>query len=444
MRHLLIGLSLLIATTLSAQHFIDLRMANVQGEGWPPDHRAHSFIVDSVLVTFDPAAPIGEVHKGIGNRRMNAFVKGSLTTELKALLDRVYTGDGSGRHIVLKVDQLHIDEQIRAMSETVFCSFAADVLEHTDTGWVKLYSFGTTLAANGGIDATDNHAENIAHALDNCLRRTAEALRNESFTARMVTEERLHTASTLHPGTRVPRGIYYSFMDVRDATPDTTLSFDLKETDNSTTNVRMVEPRGARWSMKAWGISDGERLYVNTGKEYAELKITREGLHTYFSLAGVGEEYVVATALFGALGAMAMANTAPNEPVRMDVDPRTGALRRHFTASGDPSTSSKQYFCFSRHSSVDTTVCLFLYGGDEACLKKGQYHVVRLTPRVEKIPLEIKAGSATIKVDMDTNANTEQVYLINLKKDDRLTVDLLNPDMAAGVLDKLRSEDLVK
>ena len=453
MRTSLTVLTVLIATIVRSQYFIDLRSVEPKGEDWPPDPAAHSLTVDSVIVTFDTEAPIGQVHKGLENKVVNAFLKGSVSGELKAALDRLHTGDANGRHVTLKVDLLNVDEQVRASSELVFCRFAADVLEQSDSSWINLYSYGTTLAAQGGLDATGNHAENIMHALDNCLRRTAEVLRKGSFTPRSISIDQLRKESSpspasigLFPGTRLPRGIYRSFMDLRDGTPDTTIVLDLKESANSTATVRMVKVRGKNWALNAWGLSDGERFYVNTGREFAELTITREGLHTYYALYPSSNDLAIGGALFGILGALAVSNSETSDPVRMDVDLRTGALMRHYSATnaGTSRPGSKQYFCFSKYSNIDTTACLFMYGGEEACLRKGQYHIVQLTPRVDRVPLEIKAGTATTKVDLDTNATTEQVYLISLKDNDRLVVDLMNKDMASSILEKLSSENEVK
>ncbi len=456
-RSVLFALLTLFIPTVDAQHFIDLRSVSVTGDGWPPAPLAHSLIVDSVIVSFDRAAPIGSIYKGVANKPVNAFIKGDLCSELKGLLDRFHTGGSDGRHVVMKVDTLNVTERSLSTKELAYCRFNAQILERGDSGWTRLYTFGTTLVRRGGLDATNDHAENIAHALDNCLRRTAEMIGASDGRGEPVSERewrrsfrrQIRGIRSIVDGRPKP-GVYYSFMDFADGTPDTATTFELKETSNATELTRVVRPKGPQWDLQAWALSDGERLYVNTGREFNEVTISPSGLYTYWTPDGGdgmdAASFAALGVMFGAIGVgvAAVASGGGNgAPVRLDIDLDTGSLSR---AHGPKSTTrnSEHWFCYSHHSGLDTTTCLFLYGGAESCLQKGQYHVVKLVPRVDPVPLDLRVGKQHVQVELDTNASTDQVYLLSVKEDGTLKVDRVNPAMASDILDSLKPENEVK
>lgn len=448
----------LIAPTARAQKFIDLRSVMLTGEDWPPDHAAHGIFVDSVITTFDPQASIGVVQKGMANKEVNAFLKGDARTELKALLDRLRTGGTEGPHVVLKVDTIEISERTLATRELAFCRFAAEVLERTDSGWISTYRFGTTLVHSGGMDATDDHAANIAHALDNCLRRYAKFRSRSLPVVRPVSERHLRRPFIRRSedilalsGTQVRKGVYYSFMDFVEGTPDTTTVVEWKESKNTTETTRVLRPKGGEWDLKAWGFSDGTHLYVNTGREYNEIHSKGDGMYTYWTpdvSNGANAGAVIGAGLFfGVIGAgiaaAASSSGSSDAPVRLDLDLVAGTLTRTHRSKGT-SRDSEHWFYYTDHSKVDTTVCLFLYGGEEGCLRKGQHHVVRLAPRIETAPMEVGIGDQRIKADLNTNATTDQVYLLSVNGEGQLKVDKLSVPMASAVLDKLKPEDEVK
>ena len=448
----------LFAPAAQAQKFIDLRSVPLTGEGWPPDQAAHSIIVDSVITAFDPQASIGVVQKGMANKPVNAFLSGDARTELKALLDRLRTGGMDGPHIVLKVDTIDISERTLATRELAFCRFAAEVLERSDSGWISTYRFGTTLVHSGGMDATDDHAANIAHALDNCLRRYAMAVDRSKLEARAVSDRHLRKPFIRRAddilalsGTHVKKGVYFSFMDLVEGTPDTTTAVVWKESKNTTETTRVLRPKGGEWDLKAWGISDGTRLYVNTGREYNEVHSKGDGMYTYWTpdaSSNPNAGIVIGAGLFfGVIGAgvaaAASSSGSSGAPVRLDLDLVAGTLTR---THGSKSTSrdSEHWFYYTDHCKVDTTVCLFLYGGEEGCLRKGQHHVVRLTPRLEPAPVEVRIGDQKVPAELNTNATTDQVYLLSVNADGLLKVEKLSVSMASAVLDKLDPEDEVK
>jgi hypothetical protein len=450
-------LSVLHTRTTCAQKFIDLRAVPVTGTGWPPDPAAHGIIVDSVITTFDPHAAIGMVQKGLGNRPANAFFKGDARTELKALLDRLRTGANEGEHVVLKVDTIEISERTLATREMAFCRFAAEVLTRSDSGWTSTYSFGTTLVHSGGMDATDDHASNIAHALDNCLRRYVRARDRSFLRSRLISDRQLRRPFTRRAdeiaalsGNRAKKGVYFSFMDFVEGTPDTTTSVDEKVSKHTTETTRVLKLRSGGTELMAWGYSDGVRLYVNTGGEYNEVQFGREGMYTYWSPGAGGEVntglVITAGIFFGALGAGAAAlatSGRPDAPMRLDLDLIAGTLTRtHGTKS--TTRDSEHWFYYTDHSASDTTVCLFLYGGEEGCLRRGQHRVIRLTPRVAPAPVELNIGDQRIHAELNTNATTDQVYLVSVNRDGIFKVDKLSVSMASSVLDKLKPEDEVK
>lgn len=443
--------------TACAQQFIDLRAVPLTGTGWPRDPAPHGTIVDSVITAFDPHAAIGVVQKGMRNKGANAFFKGDARTELKALLDRLRTGGSEGQHVVLKVDTIEISERTLAAREMAFCRFAAEVLVRSDSGWTSTYSFGTTLVHSGGMDATDDHAANIAHALDNCMRRYARARDASMLRSRLISDRQLRRPFTRRAdeisalsGQRAEKGVYPSFMDFVEGTPDTTITVDEKESKHTTETTRVLKLKSGGTGLMAWGYSDGTRLYVNTGGEYNEVQFGREGMYTYWSPGAAGDVNVglavTAGVFFGPLGAgLAVLGSAgkPGAPVRMDLDLIAGTLTRtHGTTS--TTRDSEHWFYYTDHCASDTTVCLFLYGGEEGCLRKGQHRVVRLTPRVNPAPVEVRIGDQRIRAELNTNATTDQVYLLSVNGDGILKVDKLSVSMASSVLDKLKPEDAVK
>ena len=414
--------------------------------------------IDSLYITFDGQAAIGMVMKGMNNRREPAFIRPGVQEALRELLVQA-PSDANTLHCTIQFTALRASEQSAATSESATCALNFDVLARTDSGPVLLYEHAHTLSVRGGLDATGKHGRAIRNNLELGLQGFAQARAEGRLTPRRITTSSERPAPSLEDlGYNVlmrgdaPRGIYHSFMDMRDQRPDTTIAFEVKpllERNDRSTQVKLKWPDGEP-PHEVWGFSDGRDIHMNVGGRYARLFRDHQqftariptteassgalafGVGYMFGAVGVGVMVVVAG------GSVPSGFGTADRVSTYKLDLMTGSF---IPAHADPHepTRCQQVFIYSKHSALDTIVDLKIEGAPAVSMHSNSYHVAApvARPIPGKAQVSVGAGAAlAIPLDL-TEVDVAQVYLIKVKKDGTPTLDRVGSNMATDLLQKL-------
>jgi hypothetical protein len=417
--------------------------------------------VDSVIASFNDSASIGTVLRGPDNDPVPAFLSGGISKGLEGAFRNAPDTRGA-LHCTMRVNALDLREISNAVSEDCVCALNFELLSSTDSGWVRLFEYAATSTIKGGLDATKRQPASILNAFAKGFAAFSLGLRSGELPSweriaapRSGVPVQLDRAYAVLTVGAPARGLYPDFMSFRDQHPDTTVAFTLKPIGKDGIRsllVKLKTARGRSLPANVWGLSDGRYLYVNMGNRFLQLNRSGNDFKGSYdfeesdSNAGI----LAAGIAFGLIGAALASASLKHEPVPVHLDMRTGRLLPTPPPIGYGPTSeatSDHLFQYSRDCPMDTTVKVLVYGGLETELTKEGYHVLKLVPRPDLVPVEIQVGDGPpTRVDVSTarTGGEPTVYLIKVDGNGLPTVDCLNPDMAATVLQELDPKHEIK
>lgn len=435
----------LFCSTAEAQHFIDLSKVDrlVVPEG---------IFLDSVIASFSDSASVGMVMKGMGNRRVPAYMANGIRASVQGLLKQGEAAPGV-LHCTMRINALEVEELAESFSENCYCGLNFELLTRTDSGWYRIFDRAATTMLKGGMDATAQQEANVAAAFARGLAafsaaRQAGQLARTSLPAPPRAgffDGADRSYAVLEAGTPA-RGIYASYQDFRDQRPDTTVAFTLKPAGadrQAMPLMKLKTDKGVQVPETIWGVSDGRQAYINFGGKYLGLDRSGRAFTSEYSIQPGSTDVGVAVGVsFGMIGAAVyMASTASTpRAIPVELDLLTGTLKPRKTSDTKTEPTSDHLFLYSRFSAVDTVLEMLVYGGHEADLVSDGYRRLALVPRPAPVPVSFRVGPGepvTIHINAATTSSDPVVYLVNVRKGDRITVDKVNSEMAASILRKL-------
>lgn len=442
----------LLSATVEAQHFIDLSKVDriVVPEG---------ILLDSVITSFSDSASVGVVMKGVGNRRVPAYMAQGISASVKGLLKQGET-TGAVLHCTMRINALQVEELAGTMSENCYCGLNFELLTRTDSGWYRIFDHAATTMLKGGMDATAQQEANVASAFARGLAVFSAAWQDGRLTYTPLSAppkpglfDGADRSYAVLEASAPARGIYATYQDFRDQRPDTSIHFTLKPfgfDQQDKAMVKLKPDKGAQIPESIWGISDGQKAYINFGGKYLGLERSGRMFSSEYSIRPGSTAVGVAVGVsFGLIGAALYMTSSPSTPRAMPVelDLLTGTLKPLKTAGVEAEPTSDHLFLYSRFSAVDTVVEMLVYGGHEADLVSDGYRRLALVPRPDAVPVSFRVGTGepvTIHINATTPGTDPVVYLLNARKDGRLTVDKVNAEMASSILRKLDPAKEVK
>ncbi|MBP6389848.1 MAG: hypothetical protein KA175_14865 [Flavobacteriales bacterium] len=444
--------SWLLAFMPRAQHVIEL------GTGTFAVLGLHEPI-DSVVLAFDPLAPIGTVYKGVPEQPVPAYLSGPTDRILHNFLSGGEPAEG-GPGLVIKVNMLHLSEHTVKGTGRASCALHLEVLRREGPAtWVRVYAHGTN-ALWRGVGVTGAHDRTLASAFTECLAgyvaaRDAERLESVVMgpTGLQVVPEGSALLAALAAIPR--RGLYHTYMDALRNSPDSITPFVLERRDpvEMPRSMRMKGDTASELRKALWGCSDGVRRYVNVDGQFLELSRDAAALRTRVRFSEVDPEMAVMGAvMFGALGgAFGAAASLRERSVPVRVELLTGRL------VGDPERWSEVpvptddvrraevFFVHSRNGRQEAPIRLQVPGREGSVhMAKGQYHTMLLEPRHEDLIVKAQVGNmAPVDVPVNANELAHQVFLLKADKRGAIKVSRLNWEMSQAILNNLHDEDRV-
>jgi len=407
---------------------------------------------DTVLVAFDTREPIGALIRSdaMGASHVVHVVHREHPSQaLKDLLGPGLVDPRLADILLLKVNRLRVEEE---GTHTV-CSMHAEVIKRTgETYWRVHEACISVKGTRCGVTPTC-HEDNIRQALQaflNGFQREMEkgtTLPVALAISDLGTSFSIDTTNTPVLGKEVPRrGLYRSFTQFRQDEPDTLYSFNLRETRNSLSNKHIVKLDDIPGAIvdSCWGMSDGKHPYIRLGKSFIRLD---RGGRSYVAVIPQPDTQdpaalLLGGILFGLVGAAIAAGTTttPNPPVTCDLDMLIGDLVPPIRSVEDRHYA-RNIFYVTRFARAEDTVTIHSQASSAVTLEKGQWTTLQQPPRAAPLVVSVMTANAEEYVDVDTNSDNTNVYLVDIKKDGSLRISELNEQMKEALLRDLKEED---
>jgi hypothetical protein len=415
--------------------------------GWI-DRPAGSW-ADSVLIAYDQDRPVGTILNPVTGRAVHAVFRDPAEQVLKRLLGPGLVPFAQGDVLLLKVNLLRVDERGTVSA----CFLHAEVLERRAGSYSRLFESSEVVHGKNATAKNARHELNIRAALDQFMRHyqkraevgTLSAIPVPSSEVTMPMRFAEHEMPILYTDT--PRGgVYRSYMDLRMNTPDTTVDLELRTAWKALDTSQMVLVRKTPDHIVRtyWGLCDGDHSYVRYGDSFVRLDRTADGFEGYLPRPDSLDAGWVAfgAVFFGAVGAgvAAVATTRPVAPERHVLELYTGELLPD--ANTDlKRTYAAHVFQVSRYSKSEDAVRIICSGKDTVTIQKGEWTVIQCTPQVAAVPITILGPFGYRTVEVNTNSDDINVFLINIQKDGEIRVSELGEQMRNKVLDDLETVD---
>ncbi|RSK36146.1 hypothetical protein [Hymenobacter metallilatus] len=370
---------------------------------------------------------LGKVYRGLDNRPVSANFSHSLTDELMPLLRQALPAGPGTRPLLVRIHTLSIGETIRPTSETAEAELVLDFLEPVGSdGYRVLLSTGDMLE-NKGVDVTRRHAANIQTLLEQSIRQLSTLPPAPVPDTPVLTWDQVQAGQDGAPTVRyavqtgpLQKGVYHTFEEFRNNTPSQ---------DDGPFEIEKTPRRKKEWAgtfdiqpyylyldaqhprrpvAKAWGISDGQTMYIRYRNHYFPL----EAAGPDYSFTGFRnpepDEMMTRAAMgaaFGLAGAALAAATLPDGslPQRYELHLTTGRVVAHSLptvgADGFVREDTAAVYLYRRPDSQPTqAVTVQVDGRQVGELLPGSYLALSWRDRRREMNLCVRGQAETCKV----------------------------------------------
>lgn len=420
------------------KHFFDLRRTGI--------------IIEKVIDARTDTFCVGFAQKGIGNKKVPAFLDRGVVGELEALFSRSLADREKGLRLTLRINHLYLFEVPYGNRQVAVAEINVSFLEREGDAYRELYEVGSS-AERYGIDVTGGQAKNIVKALETCINQFSARQKAGRLWARLVPPEQLGTW-TLQPdryaalSTRsYPRGVYASFGDFRDNTPDSTLAFSVtydKPDKDGQVTARLEWNGDQPEEQGAWGFSDGRDVYIHLGRRY--YRLNREG--DAFSFLARAPETGAGSAWGGILGGVigSLLVTAleysTKENMTYRVNFATGAIIPENQPPSYRRAAARTYFCFSKFEKSGARLSILVNGEERCTLSPGEYFLLWTPPGVEQVEVCFRSTDGTSCQVILPELFNKDLFLCRLKRGGGPAIDHPNLDIRSELYRNIRDGEL--
>ena len=417
----------------------------------------HGVSRQTVYVGCDPQHPLGVVFEPTNGRYTHIVADRPLNELFVALLN----GDQGTDHpdtasIFVKVNRVRLD----VLGRRPHCLLHAEVISRAGIDPVRI--FEQAVAVGGRTEEytrKEGFGGALRYALQEYLAAYAKAVAEGRLTSVPITEQALTQPMELGPDLApilhdpvLRKGLYPTFLHMRDNRPDTTFSIDEQDLSRSRMSDKVLRYKNPSPVLAtAWGFCTGEAAYMRIGRDFIRLERTENGffgsMPQYQSVTYV--PLVVGGGLLGALIGAAVGVGLSTSMSGMvvgyapyELDLTSGDFIPSFS-HGASDTYGSLVFYFDPYSKGTDTITVVMGQEQPVKLTKGQWTMFLPTPSAAPVPVLIGAKDATVELAIDTNNDLAKTYLLGISSKGELKADRLNVNMEDKVFRKLQPEDRV-
>lgn len=412
------------STAADKTHFITL-------SGQKKTIQNHGFNLVKVINATGNDSLIGFVQKTIGYKAVPAYFENNIDVEIEAFLAQNLKESDGDNSLIVRVNSIQISETYNGINETAIAKVNLSFIFQENKKYFEIFTTGKVSVQSSAAGITKTQADNIAEAIAKCFDSFHERAMAGKLKSIEIEEEDLY----IKPGIdqemldaylmadRSTKGIYYSFIDFRENTPDTEKQFDVeykskddKDEKRTIKNARITDIKTGKKIDDIWGFTDGRAVYTRVANRYYPLHKDEKGY--FLELKVQDQSTMTAAGVAGGLIGSAIASaSAPIKQVRLNY--HNGSLNFSEQAGGltnEDDAFAISFFSSSFNSEL-TALELFINGELKCILKSDSWYKHKLLRPAETIQVVVKSTNGMeSEVNITTKTANSDIYLIIDKK----------------------------
>lgn len=350
--------------------------------------------IDTIINVCEEKECIGYIRRDLSSKVIPVYLDKPFD---QFLHETLYNFDSNVKteNLILRVNKLQIYENINSGNINSTVELNISFITKSGDKYYEKYQAATAITSIMGIDSKNMHKKSIIKALESCFLQYYHRSRLQRFSSQDLTTE---TQLNINPlriqkfkiqtKPKLTKGIYFSFADFRDYTPDTTKQFIIKNTstNNHSTTAILRSPNGNDFS-HIWGFTDGEAHYKQIHNEFNALIENQNG----FTLYDYPPEFELNSVALGFVGGLLLQSIyALNvEKIGYTLNLTNGKFYPS-NYIGEDKTESNTIVIFSKYSKTDDNIELFVNGKKTGKLRKGTYKSLIFGSDTERFELGVK------------------------------------------------------
>ena len=386
--------------------------------------------IDSVVDAREETDCIGVVYKKLNNNTTLAYLDKPASESFKGLLKGSLNESANADKLTLRINKLLIYENIYDLKEVAIAELNISFLVKRNDTYFEKFRAGI-LTRLESADVTNLHGRNIVNALENCVKQyqsRSNFFRDQEFIKTGLTENPVGKfTDKVFSVNKFPKGIYRTFADFRNNTPDNSTEFKI----DYNRGAKSIESATAVWSrndlsfQSIWGFSDGKQVFINGLNKFYPL--IKEGDNFTVSLAKPNQVPIVSAyhtngltggLLFNALQYnrtdFAYAKSDSGYKPNFKVDLSTGQLVPLNIEEIKP--AGKVIIYLSKFGKTNENCELFLNDKLVCTLKKGTYYEFKSNPGDKEVKVCLKNNKGETCQTIGCSLFDTDLYLAHFKK----------------------------
>ena len=436
-----------ISNLVADEHYISLEKFKLNLDSL-------EFYIEDIIDVRQEKQCIGFVQKGINRQKIPAYFNKGIKEEFKGLLSKSLSRNNNSQPLIIRINKLFIYEVTYLDKEVAIAELNISFITKKNTVYYEIFMGGTAVEKYG-IDVTNSHGKNIKKAIEKCFNQFNERIREGKIKEKMLTLKELYI-NPLHnikfeiiTADNYKKGIFKTYFDFINNTPDTTKDFSIKYRKSSDKEASKAVPI---WNydnskiVRIWGFSDGKKIFKNINNVYYALVKKNENfiLYAYPPDAyplDFGSTAYLGAMMGGLIGALLFTaiEAATTKKIKYKIDYSTGMLSL-FNKPIYKTIEARIYFCSSDYNTKGEELRLYIDDQLLCTLKRGTYYIMRTYPPVKSNKVCIKSEYEEICQEITPKLFNTEMYLIRSKKKSKLKLNLLNPNMKSSIFEDIRKE----
>ena len=392
---------------------------------------------------------IGFVEKTIGYKDVPAYFENPIEDELYTYISRNLKSDIADDDLILRVNFIQISESYDGINEKAQVKLELTFIYKIGEKYFEKFTVRKITKKLRAAGITKHQPALIAEAISECFAAFYERSKDEKLSDIEISEEALFIrpepdnkkVQAYLSADRSKKGIYKSYFDFRENTPDYNIEFDVEYKTKSSSDeaitikyARLTDPVTGEKIKDIWGFTDGKASYTLFGKKYMPLQKDEKGF--YFELK-IQDAATMSMASIGGglIGAGIAAATAPIRKVRLDY--KSGIFdfsgQDEFISNSENPEFTVKFFS-SMFNKESSEMELYINEKFMCRLLKETWYEYEMSAAGEVFTLKIISlnGTQTTKTITPKTYN-QDVYLCIDKKKSNPVINQVGPNMIDGI-----------
>lgn len=405
---------------------------------------------------------IGFVEKRSTYTRIPAFFKEDTDMELSTFIQRNLMPFPPEHDLIVRVNDLTVYETHIEFREKTVANVNLTFIFKKNNHYFEKFTVSRHASKMAKNDATKWLPEVIARAIAECFDAFYEKHLNNKLENNEITKDQLvkkplgyHEFEAKYLSIdRSEKGIYNTFFDFQQGTPDLKTDFDIlyktRSTKDNKDELRYAKIKNAKTDEpinKVWGFTDGKQVFTRIGNKYFPLFKDNKGY--YFRITAASKEDKKALSilvLMSGIGAVAlMATSSPYYLMRLDIVTGKVTLIDNLTDIGAEKENAKVISFFSSSFNAKSSELHLIINGEAQCvLKRETWYKYKMDNPGDTVRLTVvSANGYQITKAIVKKPGQTDIYIITDKKKKAPAVKRIYPQQVQGIKSLMTPENRI-